>query len=173
MAGNKEKWQRIEIAKRRLLYTLNRLGLPYGSRSEGFEVPLSFDFKADTRKKRMLWLNMGKQEQVYTGHADGKVTLNIREADDVEREKTRISFGEAQRTVIGHFRHEIGHYFWDVLVKGKCEPECVAVFGDHNNPDYGTALEQYYENGPLPGWQTSHISAYATMHPWEDFAECF
>lgn len=171
--GNREKWQRIEIAKRRLLYTMDTLKIPYGSSKDGFEVPLSFDFKGDVAKKSFLWFNMNKHEQVFTGHADGKVTINIREADDIEREKARVAFGEAHRTVIGHFRHEMGHYFWDVLVKGKCESDCVGVFGDHNNPDYGSALEHYYENGPVANWQTNYISAYATMHPWEDFAECF
>lgn len=171
--GNREKWQRIEVAKRRLLYTLDTLNIPYGSSKEGFEVPLSFDFKGDSSKKSFLWFNMSKHEQVFTGHADGKVTINIREADDIEREKARISFGEAHRTVIGHFRHEMGHYFWDLLVKGKCEQEYVAIFADHKNPDYSTALEHYYEHGPKAGWQSHYISAYATMHSWEDFAESF
>lgn len=171
--GNREKWHRIEIAKRRLLYTLDLLGLPYGAASDNFFMPLSFDFKGDVKKKRTLWFNMNKEEQVYTGHSDGKVTINIREADNVEREKARESFGEAHRTIIGHFRHEMGHYFWDVLVKNKCEAECIAVFGDHNNPDYGAALEIYYQNGPKANWQNDYISGYATMHPWEDFAESF
>ena len=171
--GNYEKWQRIEIAKRRLLYTLDLLALPYGSAEDNFPVPLSFDFKGDVAAKRTLWFFMNKEEQVYTGHSNGKVTINIREADHVEREKARVSFGEAHRTVIGHFRHEMGHYFWDVLVKGQCEAECVAVFGDHNNPDYGTALEIYYQNGAKENWKKDYISGYATMHPWEDFAESF
>lgn len=170
---NRDKWRRIEGAKRRLFYTLDLLGLPYGSAADGFPVPLSFDFKGDVKKKRTLWFNMNEEEQVYTGHADGKVTINIREADDVEREKARVSFGEAHRSIIGHFRHEMGHYFWDVLVKNQCEAECIAVFGDHNNPDYGTALEFYYQNGAKENWQNDYISGYASMHPWEDFAESF
>ena len=171
--GNREKWQSLENAKRRLFYTLDLLRAPYGHANDGFSPPLSFDFKGDTKKKRLLWLNVRQSEQVYTGHADGKVTINIREADDVEREKTRVAFGEAHRTVIGHFRHEMGHYYWDLLVEGQCEQECIAVFGDHNNPDYGTALESYYEAGPKPDWKNDYISGYATMHPWEDFAESF
>ncbi len=171
--GNREKWSEIEAAKRRVFYTLDLLGLPYGSAEDGFAVPLSFDFKGDRVAKRFLWFNVGEHEQVYTGHANGKVTINIREADDVEREKARVSLGEAHRTLIGHFRHEMGHYFWDVLVKEKCEADCISVFGDHDNPDYATALQAYYENGAPPGWQSNYISAYATMHPWEDFAESF
>lgn len=170
---NREKWHRIEMAKRRLLYSLDLLGVPYGDASDGFEPPLSFDFKGDGSSKQRLWFTMNQEEQVYTGHSNGKVTINIREADDVEREKARVSFGEAHRTVIGHFRHEMGHYFWDALVKGRREEECIAVFGDHNNPDYGTALQRYYDQGPGQDWQEQYISAYATMHPWEDFAECF
>ncbi len=171
--GNLAKWREIERAKRRVFYTFDLLGLPYGSAEDGFGTPLSFDFKGDREPRRFLWFNVGEHEQVYTGHANGKVTINIREADDVEREKARVSFGEAHRTLIGHFRHEMGHYFWDVLVKGTCESDCIALFGDHENPDYGTALQRYYENGAEPGWQSSYISAYATMHPWEDFAESF
>lgn len=171
--GNKEKWRNIETAKRRVLYTLSLLGLPFGTAEDGCAVPLSFDFKGDSLSKRRLWFNSSQREQVYTGHANGKVTINIREADDVEREKTRIAFGEAHRTVIGHFRHEMGHYFWDLLVKNQCEEESIRVFSDHNNPDYGTALETYYENGPKADWQKDFISGYASMHAWEDFAESF
>lgn len=173
VGGNHEKWQRIEVAKRRLLYTLDLLNLPYGSAEDNFSVPLSFDFKSDVTAKRTLWFFMNKEEQVYTGHSNGKVTINIREADHVEREKARVSFGEAHRTVIGHFRHEMGHYFWDVLVKGQCEANCAAVFGDHNNPDYGTALDSYYKTGAKKNWKSHYLRGYATMHPWEDFAESF
>jgi len=170
VSGNIEKWYRLEVAKRRLLYNLDLLNLPYGTAAEGFELPLSFDFKADVLADE-VWKTMGNEERVYTGHANGKITINIREADPVEREKQRIDFGESHRTLIGHFRHEIGHYYWQLLVQGKCEAAFKAVFGDHENPTYGQALEQYYRNGPQPNWQASYISAYATMHPWEDFAE--
>jgi hypothetical protein len=171
--SNREKWKRIETAKRRLFYTLDSLGLPYGNEEEGVVPPLSFDFKGDVIPKKSFWRKMKNHEHVYTGHASGKVTINIKEADDVEREKARVSMDEAHRTIIGHFRHEIGHYFWDVLVLGKCEAEYIEVFGDHNNPDYGTALDTYYADGPRKDWQTDFVSAYATMHSWEDFAECF
>lgn len=173
VASNREKWKRIETAKRRLFYTLDSLGLPYGNENEGVIPPLSFDFKGDVIHKKRFWRKMKNQERVYTGHANGKVTINIKEADDIERETARVSMDEAHRTIIGHFRHEIGHYFWDVLVLGKCEAEYIAVFGDHNNPDYSTALDTYYANGPRKDWQNDFVSAYATMHSWEDFAECF
>ena len=169
--GNTEKWYRLEVAKRRLLYYLDLLRLPYGTRAEGFELPLSFDFKADIVTGDEVWKTMSQEEQVYTGHANGKITINLAEADPVAREKLRIDLGESHRTLIGHFRHEIGHYYWQLLVQGKSEDTFKAVFGDHENPLYAEALKQYYENGPKPNWQAEYISAYATMHPWEDFAE--
>ncbi|MDJ1506684.1 zinc-binding metallopeptidase family protein [Xanthocytophaga agilis] len=169
---NKERWYLIEVAKRRLLYNLDILKLPYGTAAEGFELPLSFDFKEDI----VVSDPSGSgtiEEKVYTGHADGKITINIAEADPVEREKLRVDFGEPHRTLIGHFRHEIAHYYWQLLVLGKCEDSFKQVFGDHENPSYTDAMNSYYQNGPKPNWQTDYISAYATMHPWEDFAETF
>ena len=170
---NHEKWRRIESAKRRLFYILDVLGLPYGTAAEGFDPPLAFDFKGDLVPEHGLWRTMGQEERVYTGHADGKITINIREADDAEREKLRVDLGEAQRTVIGHFRHEIGHYYWDLLVRGRCEEAYKGLFGDHENPTYAEALERHYAEGPPDDWQERYISAYATMHSWEDWAETF
>jgi len=171
VAGNREKWRRLEGAKRRLFYDLVELGLPYGTAADGVEPPLAFDFKADVIPKGDFWRSVGKKQTVYTGHAAGRITINIREADDVVREKLRVDLGEAQRTLIGHFRHEIGHYYWDMLVKGRREVECQAVFGDHEQPTHAEALERYYQSGPPADWQQRFLSPYATMHPWEDFAE--
>jgi len=169
--GNWEKWRRLEAAKRRLFYDLSELGLPYGQEVDQIDPPLRFDFKADTTARPSMWRNAQKGERVFTGHASGRITINIREADDVEREKMRVALGETHRTLIGHFRHEVGHYYWDQLVKGRREAECRAAFGDHEQPTYGEALERYYQEGPPPNWSQNYISAYATMHPWEDFAE--
>jgi hypothetical protein len=174
--GNPQKWYRLEAAKRRLFYDLNQLGLPYGTASDGCDPPLAFDFKADVIpknsfwRKLAFWSNHPQSQTVYTGHEAGTITINIREADDVERERLRVDFGEAQRTLLGHFRHEIGHY-WDVLVRNRREAECQAVFGDHNRPTYAEALDNHYKNGPAADWALRHVSAYASMHPWEDFAE--
>ncbi|NQV28632.1 MAG: putative zinc-binding metallopeptidase [Rhodopirellula sp.] len=173
LPSHREKWSRLEAAKRRLLYTLDLLHLPYGSQRDGFDPPLSFDFKADVVKPGRWWWAMGKEERVYTGHAGGKITINVREADTVELEKSRVHFEEAHRTVVGHFRHEIAHYYWQMLVQGQCEPECKAAFGDHENPSYAEAQQKYYTNGPPSHWRARFVSAYATMHPWEDFAETF
>jgi hypothetical protein len=169
VAGNREKWVRLEAAKRRLLYTLDRLGLPYANA----EPKLSFDFKADVVPPNNEWRNAGQKEIVYTGHAAGKITINIREADDAARELLRVQFHEAHRTLIGHFHHEIGHYYWDVLVKGQQEKKFCQLFGDYNAVAYPDAMNAYYQNGPRETWPQMYISAYASAHPWEDFAETF
>jgi hypothetical protein len=171
--GNLSKWARLEAAKRRLFYTLDLLHLPYGTAAQGFVPPLSFDFKGDVLPNSGQWRSMNEDEQVFTGHADGKITINIKEADPVELEKARVQLGERHRTVVRHFRHEIGHYYWDVLVKGKCEPDCIRLFGDHSNPVYQEALARHYAEGPPANWPDICVSAYAAMHPWEDFAETF
>ena len=171
--GNLEKWYRLEAAKRRLFYDLDLLQLPYGTEAQGVRPALRFDFKADLIPKDEFWRPMGPKERVFTGHANGTITINIREADDIERERLRVELGEDQRTLVGHFRHEIGHYYWEMLVKQKREPNFKLLFGDHTNPSYSQALNQYYESGPPANWQAQFVSAYATMHPWEDFAETF
>jgi hypothetical protein len=169
VAGNREKWVRLEAAKRRLLYTLDRLGLPYADA----QPKLSFDFKADIVPPNNEWRSAGAKEIVYIGHAAGKITINIREADDVAREQLRVQFHEAHRTLIGHFHHEIGHYYWEVLVQGREERKFCQLFGDHNAVAYQDAMNAYYQNGPKGAWSQSYISAYASAHPWEDFAETF
>jgi hypothetical protein len=169
VVGNREKWARLEAAKRRLLYTLDRLGLPYAMATP----KLTFDFKADIIPPNNKWRNVGAKEIVYTGHADGKITINLREADDAAREALRVQFHEAHRTLIGHFHHEVGHYYWQLLVQNSREAECIRVFGDHNAPPYADSMAAYYQKGPRQDWVASFISAYASSHPWEDFAETF
>jgi hypothetical protein len=158
--GNRERWAKLELAKRRLLLQLDELHLKYAPEDVGDEHPLVFDFKASM-----------PEEQILTGHADGRITINITEADTVERERVRKQMHEPHRTLIGHMRHEVGHFYWMTLVHGKCEAECAAVFGDHNLPPYADALKLYYKQGPPADWQGRFVSAYATAHPWEDFAE--
>ncbi|MBI1367622.1 MAG: hypothetical protein GC162_03095 [Planctomycetes bacterium] len=173
VAENRQRWYRLEQGKRRLLYTLDLLGLPYGTASDGVHPPLSFDFKADASIVRQNWFSFGQHEQVHTGHLDGKITINLREAEPVEREKLRVAFDEAHRTIIGHFRHEISHYYWQMLVSGRCEDAFAAAFGDHRAISYENARQNYYQQGPAPDWRARFVSAYASMHPWEDFAETF
>ncbi|MHC9234944.1 zinc-binding metallopeptidase family protein [Pseudooceanicola sp. 502str34] len=168
--GNRDRWARLEAAKRRLIYALDRLGLPWGGADSGLEPPLSFSFMGDTLKGDEVWRSAGPEERVYTGHAGGHIIINIAEADDAERTRLRVDLGEAHRTLIGHFRHEVGHYYWDLLIKGQDEAAFAALFGDPNE-DYAAAMERHYAEGPPPDWQQRYISAYATMHAWEDWAE--
>jgi hypothetical protein len=108
---------------------------------------------------------------VMTGHADGIITLNVEEADDAKRESLRAAMQEPYRTLIGHLRHELGHYYWMRLVGDRAWHEPFkAVFGD-DGVDYSAALKRHYESGPPPDWRLRHVSAYASAHPWEDWAE--
>ena len=162
--GNDALWRKIETAKHRLFYSLLRLNLPLESRADDPEHGLAFDFLAD--------LPQPHAAGVMTGHDNGLITLALKEADDATREKVRTAMGEPYRTLLGHFRHEIGHYFWDRLVENDAPilEGFRALFGDERR-DYGEALRKYYEEGPPANWQNDFISMYATSHPWEDFAE--
>jgi hypothetical protein len=162
--NNLAHWQTIERAKKRLFYSLLRLGLPLHTRDEDSRHGLAFRFLAD--------LPVSPQ-QVMTGHEGGIITIALAEADDAQREARRTAMGEPYRTLLGHFRHEIGHHYWDLLVDGSpVQDRFRALFGDER-ADYGMALNAYYANGAPLGWYHNHISAYATAHPWEDFAETF
>lgn len=111
--------------------------------------------------------------KVITGHADGLITINIAEADAPFREQQRIVMNETYRTVLGHFRHEVSHYYWSRLVDGSEHLEPFRTrFGDERR-DYSAALAHHYEAGAAADWAAHHVSAYASMHPWEDFAETF
>ncbi len=163
---NLDRWRRVEQAKHRLFYTLLRLNLPLATRAQDPAHGLAFDILAEPRPG---------EERVMTGHDEGLITIALAEADDVERERLREEMGEPYRTVLGHFRHEIGHHYWDVLVRDAPDAEarlaaCRAVFGD-DRADYNEALKAHYANGAPADWQDHFVSAYATAHPWEDFAE--
>jgi hypothetical protein len=108
---------------------------------------------------------------VKTGHVDGIITINVAEADDAEREKRRLAMNEPYRTVLGHLRHESGHFYWDQLIRGgESAVGFRELFGDAD-ADYSSALQEYYRIGPAADWQTRFVSAYAAAHPWEDWAE--
>jgi len=157
-----ERWHKLERAKRRLLYTLDQLGLPIESRAERPKNGLAFVFLSQG--------DLGR-EMVLTGHANGIVTINVNEADDPYREQVRKEMGEAYRTLLGHVRHEVGHYYWDRLVRGTpWHSPFRVLFGDERL-DYAKAATRHYQRGAPSDWQRSHVSAYATMHPWEDWAE--
>ncbi|WP_245475024.1 putative zinc-binding metallopeptidase [Bradyrhizobium sp. Leo121] len=110
---------------------------------------------------------------VLTGHESGLITVNLAEADDVQREIRRVSFREPYRTLLGHFRHEIGHFYWNALIhEGGFRSPFRLVFGDETE-NYQAALAAYYARHDRSDDPTSHISMYATSHPWEDWAETF
>ncbi|MBL7488760.1 putative zinc-binding metallopeptidase [Frankia sp. AgB1.9] len=150
-----------EAAKRRLILELSELGLPLRGRDVDPDSGLCFDLLSSAH------------ERVITGHADGVITLDLAEGDDVHREQLRVSMAEPYRTLLGHFRHEVGHYYFTVLAAhGAGRARFEALFGDPDT-DYQTALDRHYQQGPPPGWQETYVSAYATMHPAEDWAETF
>ena len=162
---NVTAWGKLELAKRQLLYSLLRWRLPLPTRIENPQHGLVFDFLADQS------LPDGLVEKVLTGHDSGLITVNIAEADDAVRENMRTGMGEPYRTLLGHFRHEIGHYYWDRLVRDAAlTGQFRAIFGDEST-DYAQALKDHYAAGPDPSWPERFISSYASTHPWEDFAE--
>ncbi|MFP4281433.1 MAG: putative zinc-binding metallopeptidase [Opitutales bacterium] len=154
-------WQRTEQAKHRLVYSLLRF------RREALRAPL-----ADGSLQFDFLLPQGN-ETLLTGHADGLITLNLLEARDSYRESTRTRMGEPYRTLVGHLRHEIGHFYWTRLIEP--EPDALerfrALFSDERAPRYADALAAHYADGPGEDWAQHCISAYAAAHPWEDWAE--
>lgn len=158
---NRQYWYKLERAKRRMLYTLVQLDLPVVSRHDDPATGLAFEFLE----------NFSGGPIVHTGHSDGLITINVAEADDAHRANTRVQMDERYRTLLGHFRHEIGHYYFMRLIEdGPLIDQCRALFGD-DRIDYDAALQRHYQNGPPDDWQASYISSYATMHPYEDWAE--
>jgi hypothetical protein len=160
-----ELWRRMELARRRLISQLISIGLPVASR-----VPA-----ANEDPQRGLMFDVLRPRPggppVMTGHAHGLITLNLDEADDPTRERTRAEMHEPYRTLLGHFRHEVGHYYWDRLVMGTPWIDGVRqLFGDER-ADYAAALQRHYAQGPAPDWAMRHVSSYASTHPWEDWAE--
>jgi hypothetical protein len=148
-----------EAAKRWLVFSLDELGLPVKV-SDGY-LGLAFDLLSSA------------QSAVTTGYFNGVITFDLAETNDAHREQLRLSMAEPYRTVLGHFRHEIGHYYCELLVltAGRGE-EFRALFGDETR-SYSGALVEHYSGGPGSRWPVDLISGYAAMHPLEDFAETF
>ncbi|AMM24996.1 zinc-binding metallopeptidase family protein [Variovorax sp. PAMC 28711] len=159
--GNGRQWRKLEQAKRRLISQLLALGLPVVSRLADPVHGLAFDFLS----------NVPGGPHVLTGHEMGVITLNAEEAEDAVRERIRAEMREPYRTLVGHFRHEIGHYYWDLVV---LPTPWIAgfreLFGDER-ADYAAALKTHYELGPKPDWALRYVTSYASSHPWEDWAE--
>lgn len=159
---NQQAWYRLEQAKRYLFYSLYALKLPIPDRVQQPDSGLSFEFLAE----------LPQQQKVMTGHADGVITINIAEADDVRREQHRISLHEPYRTLLGHLRHEIGHFYWQQLLapNGEQLEKFRQLFGDERS-DYAIALQRHYQSHDDGSWRANYISRYASSHPWEDWAE--
>lgn len=156
-----ERWLKLEIAKHRMLYSLIRLGIALPNRADDPENGLAFDFLDE----------FPGGPRVLTGHENGLITIAVKEADDAVREELRHRMHETYRTLLGHFRHEVGHWIWDRLVRDAGELDaCRALFGD-DTLDYQQGLHRHYAEGPPHDWQQNFITAYASSHPWEDFAE--
>ncbi|MDB6060814.1 MAG: hypothetical protein JWM78_917 [Verrucomicrobiaceae bacterium] len=171
---NIEYWRNIESAKRHALYSTLSLNLPLTSKHEDAELGLLFRFMTDREPVSEFTEPLDGQAPVFTGHNDGEITINLAEADDVARTRIRIKLGEAYRTLLGHFRHEIGHYYWFRLIENN--PALLPKFREHfgdETLDYDEALERHYNNGAPADWADNFISPYASMHPWEDWAECW
>ena len=163
--GAREIWYKLEVAKRRLIYSLLTLGCPLESKLDDAEQGLAFEFLADPTDP--------EAPPVLTGHANGLITVNIAEADDVERKRRQLAMGEPYRTLLGHFRHESGHYYWDRFIANTSRlEEFRSLFGDEQ-ADYAAALEAHYQRQAAGGslWQQEFVSEYASAHPWEDWAE--
>jgi hypothetical protein len=160
-AQNLIRWQVIERAKKRLIYSLLRLRLPLATRNQDPLHGLSFRFPNEKLSPA----------PVLTGHVGGVITIALAEADDAQREYRRTQFNEPYRTLLGHFRHEIGHHYWDILVANtRHHARFRELFGDESKP-YDQALQNHYASAAPVDWQANYISSYATSHPWEDFAE--
>lgn len=154
-AGGLSAWRELERAKKRLVYCLERYGLPLDASDQGLGK-LTFDFV----------------RHATTGHLDGVITIDISEADAVERERQRQLFGEPYRALLGHLRHESGHFYWQLLIDKAGKLDAFrALFGDERT-DYNEALQHHhYGSGPPSDWSKHFVSSYASMHPWEDWAE--
>jgi hypothetical protein len=160
-ADNKLYWSRLEAAKRRFLYALHRLKIAPRPKYDSNDYEgLAFEFKQAT-----------DDHPVMTGHDCGLITINIAEADSSYREWTRENMQEPYRTLLGHFRHESGHYYFDRLIEHtKWHQPFKDLFGD-DEQDYQQALNRHYKDGAPTDWQDYYVSSYASMHPWEDWAE--
>lgn len=167
--GSLGLWQRLQMEKNRLVYSVLRLGLPLQSKRESRDSGLAFDFLASPDP---AFREDGSQDGGVTiGHDRGVITLDIAEADDAVRERVRQDMAEPYRTVLGHFRHESGHFYWDRLVRGSSRLAAFRqCFGDERQ-DYAQSLARHYQSGPAAEWEAQFVSGYASSHPWEDWAE--
>ena len=165
--ANAARWKTMEEAKRRLLYSLLRLGLEFDSMGPYGTAALCFAFKEDQRTNAFAI-----EDYVTTGHEDGLVTINVAEADTAYRETIRESFGQGYRTVLGHLRHESGHFYFDRLLRSSPALDNFRRLFGSERIDYTQALTRFYAEPPRSS-HPDYVSAYASAHPLEDWAECW
>ncbi len=152
--GSHEAWANFEHAKKRLIYQLLRMRLAFDEGTDGTSG-LSFSFARGEN----------------TGHLDGEVSVDFKEADVVWRESQRQAFNEPYRSLLGHLRHETGHYFWMRLIEQSNRIDAFRdLFGDERE-DYAAAIARHHDSDPPADWPDHYVSAYASAHPWEDWAE--
>lgn len=165
---NQQRWLMLERAKKRLFYTLVQLNLPLINGWVDPQRGLLMDFIEDARSSDTV-----PETFVTTGYLGGVITINALEADDVARTVAQEELNESYRTVLGHMRHESGHYYWGLInPDAQILDEFRALFGDERE-DYANALSRHYRDGPSADWRDSFISTYASAHPSEDWAECW
>lgn len=158
-------WKSLEHAKRRLIYSLLSLNLPVQGKHL-HHGGLAFEFIEDKRTNPQV-----SEDHVNTGHFEGLITINIAEADHVNRAMRRQFTGELYRTLLGHFRHESGHYYFNSLLGTETlKSQFRELFGDER-VDYQAALDFYYSNKATLTRNPEFISHYAQSHPMEDWAE--
>lgn len=161
------RWRKFEFAKKRLLFTLQQLQLPL---ENGFDAPgtgMQFDFVEDERSDPERY----PESFSHTGHSNGLITINVLEADDAAREGMRAEQNQNYRTLLGHLRHESGHFYYMLALRHEgFSDNFRKIFGEPRM-DYQGALNNFYQLGPRDGWRDSFISAYASSHPHEDWAE--
>ncbi len=166
LPDNALRWRRLEEGKKRLFFTLMRLELPLVNGWQDPDCGLLLDFIEDARSQPLY-----AETFVSTGYLGGVITINTLEADDIARATARAELNERYRTVLGHLRHESGHYYWARLdPDDETRADFARQFGDESR-DYKQALEDYYRDGPPQGWRNHFISSYAACHPTEDWAE--
>lgn len=163
---NIQRWHTIEKSKRRLLFSLQSLGIPLANGWRDPQRGLLFDFLEDARSNPMA-----ESPFVTTGYLDGVVTINVLEADPALRFAEQQASNQEYRTVLGHFRHESGHHAYQLFAHdNELISSFAELFGDAHR-DYGLALQSFHTMGPRDGWEQHHITAYASAHPSEDWAE--
>ncbi len=158
-----EQFRLAEQAKRHLVVEMDTLGFPLVGKDVDAENGLAFDLLSTSE--------VSSEDNVVIGHENGLITIDLAETDDAYREKVRSRLAEPYRTMLGHFRHEVGHYYeWQLVREGESLARCRELFGDESK-DYQAEIDRHYAEGPPAGWESEYISTYATMHPFEDFAE--